>query len=55
MGHPGQDTQIEFLIEVSVDVFEHAVHPRRIFSLVGFPGQTVSDSENPGGSVLEIE
>jgi hypothetical protein len=38
---PGQGTQIEFLIEVSVDVFGHAVHPRRIFSLVGFPGQTV--------------
>lgn len=40
MCHAAQGPQIECLIEVSVDVFEYAVHPRRIFSLVGFPAQS---------------
>ena len=39
MCHARERTQIEFPIEVSVNVFEHAVHPRRVFRLVRFLGQ----------------
>ena len=40
MCHAGQDPQIEFLIEMSVNVLEYAVHPRRVLGIVGFPGQS---------------
>ena len=41
MCHASQGPQIQFPIEMSVDVFEHAVHPRRVFGKVGSPGQSV--------------
>ena len=44
MRDAGQGWQIEFLIEVPVDVFAYTVHARRVFSLTGFPGQCGSPS-----------
>ncbi|MDB6086101.1 MAG: hypothetical protein JWN43_3982 [Gammaproteobacteria bacterium] len=55
MCHAGQGPQIEFLIEVPVDVFEYTVHPRRVFSLVGFPGQSVWLRKSGKMTVLEAE
>jgi hypothetical protein len=40
MRYTGQRSQIEFLIEVPVDMFEHAVHARRVFSLASFLSQS---------------